>query len=320
MEINKLNAKILSKFGQSGSVFGMALLEVIKENPAIAVLSADMSTPAGLDKFKNTCPENFYNIGIAEQNMIGIAAGLSSEGYRSVAVAQACFISMRSFEPVRQYCGYMGFPIILVGISAGFALSYLGNTHYSIEDIGIMRTIPDMTILSPSDAGQAAKAFLAAIKSNKPVYIRLTGGLNSPVVYDSDYQLEIGKAIKLKEGSDIQIIATGNIVKNVLTAAAMLEEEGIRAEVVDMHTIKPLDEASISIQSQLIVTVEEHNIVNGLGGAVAEYLSSVPNSPVLLRLGVNDKYSIVGDYPYLLEQHGLTPAGIKESIINQLNR
>lgn len=317
MEINKLNAKILSKFGQSGSVFGMALFEAIKDNPDILVLSADMSTPAGLDKFKATCPNNFFNTGSAEQNMIGIAAGFASEGYHSVCVAQACFISMRSFEQIRQYCGYMGFPVILVGISAGFALTYLGNTHYSIEDMGIIRTVPDMTVLSPSDAGQAAKAFLAALASNKPVYIRLTGGLNSPIVYESDYRFEIGKAIRIREGSDIQIIATGNIVKNALIAADLLEEEGISAEVVDMHTVKPLDETSIATQSKLIVTVEEHNIVNGLGGAVAEYLSSVPGLPVLLRLGVKDKYSVVGDYPYLLEQHGLTPEGIKQSIINR---
>jgi transketolase len=252
--------------------------------------------------------------------MIGTAAGLANEGYCPITVAQACFISMRSFEPIRQYCGYMSLPIIVIGISAGFALAYMGNTHYSIEDMGIVRTIPGMTILSPSDAGQAAKAFLAAVGSNKPVYIRLTGGLNTPVVYESDYNFEIGKAIRLKEGNDIQIIATGNIVKNALTATVMLEEMGVSAEVIDMHTIKPLDEACISTQSKLIVTVEEHNVVNGLGGAVAEYLSSIPNSPVLLRLGVNDTFSIVGDYQYLLEQHGLTPEGIKQAILNQLKK
>ncbi|MDR3246398.1 MAG: transketolase [Prevotellaceae bacterium] len=318
MEINKLNAKRCSKFGQSGAIFGIALFEAIKEHPDIVILSADMSTPAGLDKFKNTVPENFYNLGIAEQNMTGTAAGFASEGYCPVTVAQACFISMRSFEQIRQYCGYMNFPIISVGINAGFALTYLGNTHYAVEDIGILRTVPELIILSPSDAWQAAKAFLAAVALKKPVYMRLTGTLNTPVIYESDFNFEIGKAIRIKEGDDIQIIATGNIVKNVLIAAELLENDGISTEVIDMHTIKPLDKACISMQSKLIITVEEHSIINGLGGAVAEYLSSMPNSPKLMKLGVNDTFSKVGDYSYLLEQHGLTPESIRKSIKEEL--
>ena len=191
MEINKLNARILSKFGESGAVFGVGALELVKDYPELLILSADMSMVAGLERFKNTYPDHFFNTGIAEQNLIGMSAGLVSENRKVVVVAQACFISMRSFEQIRQYCGYMKFPLIIVGINAGFSLTFMGNTHYAIEDMGIIRCIPGMTIISPSDAGQALKAFYASWTLNKPVYIRFTGGLNCPVIYEQEFNYQI---------------------------------------------------------------------------------------------------------------------------------
>ena len=190
IEINRLNARIYSKLGQSGASFGVGLLEALKKNPEIIVLSADMSTTAGLDRFKSIHPESFYNVGIAEQNLIGIAAGMSSEGKKVIVTAQAAFVSMRSCEQVRQYMGYMHSNIIAVGIGAGFSLTFFGNTHYAIEDISIMRSIPAMTILSPSDAGQAAKALVAATELDSPIYIRFTGIMNCPIVYNEDYNFD----------------------------------------------------------------------------------------------------------------------------------
>ena len=218
MEINKLNARILSKFGESGAVFGVGALELVKDYPELLILSADMSMVAGLERFKNTYPDHFFNTGIAEQNLIGMSAGLVSENRKVVVVAQACFISMRSFEQIRQYCGYMKFPLIIVGINAGFSLTFMGNTHYAIEDMGIIRCIPGMTIISPSDAGQALKAFYASWTLNKPVYIRFTGGLNCPVIYEQEFNYQIGKGIRLREGNQIQIIATGSMVDRALKA------------------------------------------------------------------------------------------------------
>ena len=162
--MNKFNPRVYFRLGQSGSIFGMELMEQAGNYP-FKVLSSDMSVVAGLDRFKKEYPDNFYNVGIAEQNLLGVAAGLDSEGFKTIAVAQACFISMRSFEQVRQYLGYMGGKVMCVGINSGFSLTFFGNTHYAIEDLALMRSIPNMTVLSPADAGEAVKLFDAALKS-----------------------------------------------------------------------------------------------------------------------------------------------------------
>lgn len=319
--INKLNSSVFSKLGQSGASFGIGLFEALKSFPELLVLSADMSTPAGLDRFKSMFPEKFYNVGIAEQNLIGIAAGMSSEGNKVIVTAQAAFLSMRSCEQVRQYMGYMHSNIIAVGIGAGFSLTFFGNTHYAIEDISIIRSIPGIIILSPSDAGQAAKALVASTELNVPVYIRLTGTLNCPIVYREDYNLEVGKAIQVKDGKDITIFATGSMVYNSMKASEILEGKGISIRVIDMHTIKPLDTAILEecIDSGLFVSVEEHTIVGGLGTAISEFISSQLNYPSLIRLGVKDVFSHPGDYDFLLQQHRLLPELIAEDILKKYN-
>jgi len=319
VEINRLNARIYSKLGQSGAAFGIGLFEALKSFPDILVLSADMSTTAGLDRFKTMYPHLFYNVGIAEQNLIGIASGMSSEGKKVIVTAQAAFISMRSCEQVRQYMGYMNSNIIAVGISAGFSLTFFGNTHYAIEDISIMRSIPGITILSPSDAGQAAKALIAATDLNAPVYIRFTGTMNCPIVYQKDYDFEVGKAIQVKDGTDITIIATGSMVYNSLKASEIIEQVGLSVRILDMHTIKPLDTEVLkkSCDSKLFVSVEEHNIIGGLGTAISEFIASERNFPTLFRIGVMDTFSHPGDYAYLLEQNRLQPEQIAEDILSK---
>jgi transketolase len=321
IEINKLNARVCSKLGQAGAAFGIALMELQKNKPEICVLSADMSKPVGLDRFKSKYPEMFFNVGIAEQNLVGIAAGMASEGKKVIVTAQAVFISMRSCEQVRQYMGYMRSNIIAVGISSGFALTFFGNTHYAIEDISIMRSVPGLIILSPSDAGQSAKILCAAVEFNGPVYIRLTGVMNCPIVYHEDYEYEIGKGIQLREGSDITVFASGSMVYNSLKAADILEEKNISLNVIDMHTIKPLDKEIIKkhLDSKLFVSLEEHNIIGGLGTAISECLSTINDSPYLLTLGVMDKFSEPGDYPYLIEQNRLMPNEIAEDILETFN-
>lgn len=313
----KFNARIYSRLGQSGSIFGMSLPE-IRADYLIKVLSSDMSVTAGLDRFKTLYTNDFYNVGIAEQNLLGIAAGLASEGYRTVAVAQAAFISMRSFEQVRQYLGYMDYPVVVVGISSGFALTFFGNTHYAIEDLALMRSIPGMTVLSPADAGEAVKAFEQALETNVPVYIRLTGGLNNPIVYSEDFEYRIGKACPVyQEGEEITLFATGSMVYQAIKAADILKMNGIDTRVFDMHTLKPLDVACIDKckNSHLFVSLEEHNRIGGLGGAIAEYISQAGDFPPLLRLGVKDCFSTPGDYAYLIEQNRLTPDLIAEDIL-----
>ena len=312
----KFNARAFSMLGQSGAIFGMAA-SVLREKYPIKILSSDMSVTAGVNRFKTSYPDDFYNVGIAEQNLIGISSGLASEGYKSVAVAQACFITMRSFEQIRQMMGYMQNNVIAVGINSGFALTFFGNTHFAIEDISLMRSIPNMTVLSPADAGEAVKSFEAALNLDAPVYIRLTGGLNNPIVYRKDFEYTIGKSnIVMDEGDDVTVFATGSMMAHAIKAADILKEKGIRLRVVDVHTIKPLDINVIegSLKSKLFVSIEEHSIIGGLGTSISEYLSGIKDAPILLRLGVKDVFSKPGDYLYMLEQHRLLPDQIAEDI------
>lgn len=309
---------MLSMFGQAASIFGAFLPEISLQRDDIMVLSADMSTPAGLDKFKSQFPDRFINLGIAEQNMIGVGAGLADEGYTVVSEAQACFITMRSYEPVRQYLGYMGGKQILVGLSSGFSLTFMGNTHYALEDIALMRTIPGMTVIAPCDAFESVICFEAALRHDKSCYIRLFGGPGIPVIHTSNFNYEIGKAIKLREGNDIQIIATGSMVSQSLKAAEKLAESGIEAEVLDMHTIAPLDTDAIRKDVKKIITVEEHREIGGLGDSVASVITSVAGYPQLLKIAVSMSFGNVGDYQYLLDQNGLTAQHIFENISKNL--
>lgn len=318
--INSVNRRTYSRLGQAGALFGMGLFDAIEVVGDVFLLTADMGKPAGMGRFKTRYPERFVNVGIAEQNLIGMAAGFASEGYPVVASAQAVFLSMRSFEQVRQYLGYMKLPVVIVGVSAGFALTFFGNTHYAIEDIALLRTIPGITILSPSDAGQAVKAIVAALNSKSPVYIRCTGGLNAPSIYKFDYDFEIGKSIKIKPGSQVAIFATGTVVANALEAAHQLEGKHISAAVIDVHTIKPLDTECIDRYAdyKLLVSVEEHSVIGGLGGAISEYLTGLRPRARLLRLGIRDQFVTPGDYNYLMQQSRLDSASIVEDILSAL--
>lgn len=315
---SKMNFKLMSMAGQGGSVFGISLMEMMNHRSDLIVLSSDMSTPAGLDKFKAAFPDHFMNLGIAEQNMIGTAAGLAEEGFKSVCVAQACFITMRSFEQIRQFCGYMQIPIVMVGIGSGVSLQYMGNTHYAIEDISLMRSVPGMQVTVPCDAYEAVKAFEYAVDCGHPVYLRLFGGTAIPAVFNEEEAFVGEKAIRLREGKDLQIIATGSMVGKALKVAEEFSSAGIDASVVDMHTIKPLDEEAIAFDTKLIVSLEEHSIVGGLGSAIADALSRYTNHPRHIKLGFKDHFLPVGSYPYLLEQGGLSVDCIKKEIMNSL--
>jgi transketolase len=320
MFINERNIKTWSTIG-SRATFGIAALEIAKENDKLMVLTCDVSTSAGLDRFRKTYPEKYLDLGIAEQNMIGVAAGLSSEGYNVVTTTFAPFQTIRCCEQIKVNVGYMKQKLCMVGIASGLALGTLGFTHCCIEDVGILRTIPGLTIISPADSLETVKALQSAIKSNLSVYIRLTGSSNNPIIYKEDYKFEIGKSIKLKDGKDITIFCAGAIVSNCIEAAKKLEEKNISTQVINMHTIKPLDEASVVDAckfSKLIISVEEHNVIGGLGSAIAECKSKLDKSPKLLSIGVNDSYSKGGSYKFLQEKHGLSPDKIVENVIKNL--
>lgn len=307
--------------GQIASIFNLFLPDVIQDYPNLKILSSDMSYGARLERFKAFYPEHFINVGIAEENLIGVSAGLTSEGFKCVALAQATFITMRCYEQVRQYMSYMGYPIVLVGLSAGLIMQFMGNTHYATEDLAIMRVLPGVEVLSPADASEAVRAFEYALSSNKPCYIRLTGSADAPLLYNQYGAYHPSKANVLKEGEDVSIIATGAMVATALEAANEIEQEtGEGVKVIDMHSVQPLDFEAIEHcrRNKLVVTIEEHYVSGGLGTAVADVLMEKPNVPQLLKIGINDKYSVVGDYGFLKIQHGLTTECITKKIIERL--
>lgn len=310
-----------SRIGSRAS-FGMAALELGKEYEDLIILTGDTSTSAGLDRFKKSFPEKFLDVGIAEQNMIGIAAGLSSEGQKVITTTFTPFQTMRCCEQIKVNIGYMNHKVCMVGLASGLVLGMLGYTHCSIEDVSIMRSIPGITVISPADCGATVKATLAALEHKQSVYIRLTGGTPNPPVYKDDFDFNIGKANILRKGNDISIFACGTMVFNSLEAADILKVGGLDVSVIDMHTIKPIDKEAIekaSKSSGLIVTVEEHSIIGGLGSAVSEYLCTLNDKPPLLALGLPDEYGSAGEYRSLLEKSKLIPDQIANSIANRFS-
>ena len=316
MDINEKSIKIWSTIG-SRATLGIAALDLAKEIDNLMVLTCDVSTSAGLDRFRKTYPEKYLDLGIAEQNMIGVAAGLASENFNVITTTFAPFQTMRCCEQIKVNLGYMRQKICMVGIASGLALGTLGYTHCCIEDVGTLRSIPGITIISPADSLETVKALEAAVKSENPTYLRLTGSSNNPIIYNKDYEFEIGKSITLKEGKVITFFCVGAMVHQCLEAAKILESKNISSKVVNMHTIKPIDKVAIkeACNSSLIVSAEEHNVIGGLGSAIAEYKSSLKESPKQLFLGIKDTYSKGGNYKFLQEKHRLTPDKIAEDIL-----
>ena len=319
MKINASTMKMWSRIG-SRAAYGMAALELGKNYDDLILLTGDTSTSAGLDRFKKTYPEKYLDVGIAEQNMIGIAAGLSSEGQQVFTSTFSPFQTMRCCEQIKVNLGYMNHKVNMVGLASGLVLGMLGYTHCCIEDISIMRSIPGITVVSPADCGATVKAVLAAIEHEQSVYIRLTGGAPNPAVYLDDFDFTFGKANILREGNDLAIIACGTMVNNALKATELLKEGKLEATVMDMHTIKPIDVSiieEISKSHKLIVTVEEHSVIGGLGSAVSEYLSTMNQKPPLLSIGIPDKYGKAGSYKNLLKKRMLLPDQIANTIANR---
>ncbi len=322
LEINEKTINTLSEIGSRGA-FGKAMLYLGETMDDLVVVTADLSDATRVTEFRKRYPHKFYNVGIAEQNMVGIASGLALAGKTVFATTFAAFASMRCCEQLRTDMCYQKANVKLVGADGGVVMGTLGNTHYAIEDISIVRGMPNIVILSPADGLEIVKATIAAAYYKGPVYLRLTGGRNNPIVYREDYKFEIGKAITLKEGKDVTIFATGSLVAVALQAADLLNSKGISARVVDIHTIKPLDDEVIKKairETGLIVTVEEHNILGGLGAAVAEIVAGEGNAPRLVRIGLPDSFGPIGTYAEQLERYGLTGENIANTVINKLKQ
>lgn len=319
LEFTSRNIRTWSILGSCGA-FGVAANELAHRDEDFAVVTSDLTYFSGLERLKAAYPEKLYNVGIAEQNMVGVAAGMAKEGMNVFATTYAAFAATRALDQVRINMAYMKLPVKMVGLTAGFSAGILGASHMALEDIAIMRSMPGIIVLSPADCLETVKATMAAAECKSPVYIRLSGNMKMPMVYKEDYDFSIGKSVVCKDGSDITVFATGSMVYESMLAADILEQSGISTRVVNVHTIKPLDKKAVldGCKSKLIVTVEEHSRIGGLGAAVAEILSEIENKPRQLMLGTEDCYPHAASYDYLLRKSGLKSEIIAERILKIL--
>ena len=297
------------------AAYGNALVELADKYPDLVVFDADLAGATMTAGFMKAYPERFFDMGIAESNMVGVAAGLSTTGKKPFVNTFAMFASGRAWEQVRNSVCYPRLNVKVIGSHGGLSVGEDGATHQCIEDFALMRAIPGMTVLCPCDGHEMRLATEALLNFDGPAYMRL-GRLAVETVTDAipGYQFEIGKAVQLAEGKDVTIVATGMMVQMALEAAKALQGDGISARVLDMHTIKPLDEAALLAAAQetgCVVTTEEANVLGGLGAAVCEYLSGVCPVPVV-RHGVNDEFGHSGPAVDLLKQFGLSAEHIVE--------
>ena len=293
--------------------YGKALVELGEKNPNVVVLDADLAAATKTGAFKKAFPERFFDTGIAEGNMMGVAGGLATTGYTVFASSFAMFSAGRAFEQVRNTIGYPHLNVKIGATHAGISVGEDGASHQCCEDIALMRSIPGMVIINPADDIEARAAVFAAAEYDGPVYMRF-GRLAVPRVFDEDYKFEIGKAVTLKEGTDVTIIATGLMVNEAIEASKVLEAEGISVELINMHTIKPLDKAAVVAAAKktgCIVTAEEHNVIGGLGDAVCDAVCEEYPVPVV-KVGVEDTFGKSGPAVDLLHIFGLDAANIVE--------
>lgn len=321
IEFNARNFRSWSIMGINPSIWSVAFPEII-DRETTAILTADVAKLSGMMRTASNYPELFYNVGIAEQNMMGIGAGMALNNHDVYMTTYATFMAYRCLDQFRQFLGNMNLNIKAIGSAAGLSGGKSGNALCAISDIAVARSIPNVTVLSPADCTEAIKMILAFKEYKKPVYMRFCGAVNIPCVYKEDYNFEIGKGIKLNDGKKIALIATGtNLVQNALeTAKAINEKYGFMPLVVNIHTIKPLDEIlirEILDSFETIYTIEEHNIIGGLGSAVAEVKASMSEYKcMVIRLGVEDRLYSLGSREYMLKEAGLDT----QSIIHKVEK
>jgi transketolase len=314
-EISAKSARMWSRMG-ARAFYGHAFSALAAANSNVIALSADLGRSSGLDRFSKERPDQFINTGIAEQAMVGIAAGLARAGYDVFASTFAPFASLRAGEQVRMNMGYMHEPVKLVALGSGLAMGFLGNSHYGLEDVAVLRTVPGLTIISPADCAEIYKTLEACIGFPHPVYIRLTGGVNLPVVYEVDYEFKIGRGVWLRPVQDVTIISAGTTVGHCLKAVSQFEANGVPVGLLNMHTIKPLDAEAIAKcvgGARKIFIIEEHTRIGGLGSAVIDHINEhhYDYAGRVFAHGIGDCYVETGNYDFLLEQNRLDADGIQ---------
>lgn len=304
------------------NAFADEVTQLAQIDSRLVLLSGDIGNKL-FDNFKKVDTKRFLNCGIAEANMMGVAAGLALSGLRPIVYSITPFTTTRCFEQIRVDVCYHEAPVIIIGTGSGLSYADLGPTHHSLEDLAILRTLPGIQVIAPCDAFEMRLALRAAIKSNIPTYIRI-GKKGEPEIHGQNISFEIGKAITVRNGSDVILIVTGTLMPNVLVAAELLFQEGISSQVVSFHTIKPLDELylkEIALSYKLVITIEEHGRLGGLGGAVAEFLSQFSEHPSHVRLGTKDEFMHeMGGQEYAHRRYHLDAKGLAQTIKNYMHR
>lgn len=295
------------------NAFAKQITQLAQEDSRVVLLSGDIGNRL-FDDIKAKCPGRFLNCGVAEANMVGMAAGMAMSGLRPVCYTITPFITYRCMEQIRVDVCYHHVPVVIVGTGAGLSYASLGATHHSCEEMGMLRLLPGLTVIAPADEWEVRGAIKAAIKSPNPVYIRI-GKKGEPVVHKSEPAFEIGKAITMREGTDVCFLSAGTVLPEVMHAAEELSKAGISAKVTSFHTVKPLDEATLKdafAKYKVVCTVEEHSVLGGLGGAVAEWMADhSPTKARLLRFGTPDEFlHETAEQEHAREKFGLTPSAI----------
>jgi len=308
----------------TAEIYGQALCELGEEHPEIVGLSADLAKSTKIGAFGEKFPDRFFNVGIAEQNMFGMAAGLAKAGLVPYVSTFAIFTAMRGLDQVHTDICYQNLDVKMIATHAGLSFGQAGTTHHCTEDIAIMRSMANLTVVVPADGIETAHAVRAAYDRKGPVYIRINRGFDQ-VVYDQpDYGFELGKAVTMRDGTDLTVIACGSTVWRAVEAAAMLERsDGLKVRVLNMHTIKPIDAEAIERavrETRRIITVEDHNVVGGLGSAVAEVAAGTGKSFSFRRLGVPDCFSIIGLHEDLLAHYGIDENGIAAAVREMMGK
>lgn len=304
------------------SYLSNALISLVEQGAPVAAGTADLQYSNGLVRFAQRYPERFTQFGISEQNMVSAAAGMATIGTMPFVATFASFLALLCCEQIRTDIAYSALPVRLVGHHAGISLGFYGTSHHATEDLAIMRSIADLTVVAPADGPQLAAAIKASIDHPQPIYFRIGRG-QEPLVYDEEPAFSFGKAVSHGEGSEITLIACGSMVHPAREAWRALNASGASAGLIDMHTIKPLDEEAVlnaAKQSRLILTIEEHNILGGLGGAVAEVLAEAGLPARLVRHGIRDEYSLIAPPTHLYRHYKLDAAGIEATAREALAR
>ncbi|MEW6303822.1 MAG: transketolase C-terminal domain-containing protein [Verrucomicrobiota bacterium] len=303
------------------NAFAKAITALAKQDERIVLLSGDIGNRL-FDDFKAACPERFFNCGVAEANMIGMAAGMAMSGLRPVCYTITPFVTYRCLEQIRVDVCYHHVPVMIVGTGAGLSYASLGATHHSCEEMGMLRLLPDMTVLAPADSHEVSAALKAALQQAKPVFMRI-GKKGEPQVHQAEPAFQIGKAIVLREGKDACLLSTGTMLPEAMAAAEALGADGISTQVVSFHTVKPLDDALLADvfqRCQVVATVEEHSVLGGLGGSVAEWLADHPTVRAkLLRFGTRDEFlHETCEQEEAREHFGLTASAIADRVKSAL--